>query len=150
MLADGGFQADTDLLKAHITSSPDKLKQRGAATGTGDGLAMAEAVGAALTPLTGFYGHLLCRDAMHSDKVWPYPELDGIAVSAIVVDAGGRRILDEGMGGVWLANQIAALPDPLCASIVFDSAIWDGPGRSARIPANPAHLLIVRKTMTFG
>jgi fumarate reductase flavoprotein subunit len=99
---------------------------------------MAQEAGAALTALDRFYGHLLCRDAMHSDKVWPYPELDGIATASILVDTHGRRFADEGMGGVWLANTTARQPDPLCATIVFDAKIWEGPGRSARIPANPS------------
>jgi fumarate reductase flavoprotein subunit len=137
VLADGGFQSNTDLLREHITPAPAKLKQRGGVTGTGDGLRMAREAGAAITALDRFYGHLLCRDAMHSDAVWPYPELDGIATVSIVVNAQGARFLDEGRGGVWMANTIARQADPLCATIVFDSKIWEGPGRSARIPANP-------------
>ena len=137
VLADGGFQSNTDMLRRHITPEPAKLKQRGGVTGTGDGLRMAQAAGAAITALDRFYGHLLCRDAMHSDAVWPYPELDGIATASIVVNNGGTRFLDEGRGGVWIANTIAKQTDPLSASIVFDSKIWEGPGRSARIPANP-------------
>jgi fumarate reductase flavoprotein subunit len=138
VLADGGFQSNLDMLRQYITPEPGKLKQRGGATGTGDGLRMAQEAGAALTALDRFYGHLLCRDAMHSDKVWPYPELDGIATASILVDTAGRRFADEGMGGVWLANTIARQADPLCATIVFDAKIWEGPGRSARIPANPS------------
>jgi fumarate reductase flavoprotein subunit len=138
ILCDGGFQSNDELLAQHICPAPSKVKQRGGRTGTGDGLAMAQAAGAAITPLKGFYGHLLCRDAMHSDKVWPYPELDGIATASMVVDAAGRRFVDEGVSGVWLANAVAALADPLSATIVFDAAIWEGPGRSARIPANPS------------
>jgi fumarate reductase flavoprotein subunit len=137
VLADGGFQSNAEMLRRHITPDPAKLKQRGGVTGSGDGLRMAQEAGAAITALDRFYGHLLCRDAMHSDKVWPYPELDGIATASIVVDGEGLRFLDEGRGGVWIANTIAKQPDPLCASIVFDSKIWEGPGRSARIPANP-------------
>ena len=138
LIADGGFQANTAMLAEHITATPPALKQRGAATGMGDGLAMARAAGAATTDLRRFYGHLLCRDAMHNDKVWPYPELDGIAVSGMLVGGNGRRLVDEGLGGVNMANALACSPDPLGGVIVFDAAIWDGPGRSARIPANPA------------
>ncbi|MET0567517.1 MAG: FAD-dependent oxidoreductase [Hyphomicrobiaceae bacterium] len=138
VLADGGFQSNLDMVRQHISPEPGKLKQRGGATGTGDGMRMAQDAGAALTTLDRFYGHLLCRDAMHSDKVWPYPELDGVATASILVDTHGRRFADEGMGGVWLANTIARQPDPLCATIVFDAKIWEGPGRSARIPANPS------------
>lgn len=137
VLADGGFQSNMETLRQHITPAPAKLKQRGGVTGTGDGLRMARDAGAAITALDRFYGHLLCRDAMYSDAVWPYPELDGIATASILVNDQGDRFLDEGRGGVWIANTIAKQADPLCATIIFDSKIWEGPGRSARIPANP-------------
>jgi fumarate reductase flavoprotein subunit len=137
VLADGGFQSNLELLRQHITPEPGKLKQRGGATSLGDGLRMAQEAGAAVTALDRFYGHLLCRDAMHSDAVWPYPELDGIATASILVNGDGARFLDEGRGGVWIANTLARQSNPLGATIVFDSKIWEGPGRSARIPANP-------------
>lgn len=137
LLADGGFQGDFALLREHVMPEPEKVKQRGAANGTGDGLRMACEAGAAVTPLDRFYGHLLCRDAMESDRVSPYPELDAVAAAGIVVDSSGARFLDEGIGGIAMANAIARSPEPLGASIVFDTAIWEGPGRSARIPANP-------------
>lgn len=137
VIADGGFQADLGRLRRHITPHPERIKQRGAATGTGDGIAMAEAVGAATAGLEHFYGHLLSRDALTNDRVWPYPELDAIATAGLVVDASGRRFADEGVGGVALTNLLARADDPLGATIIFDAAIWDGPGRSARIPANP-------------
>jgi fumarate reductase flavoprotein subunit len=113
------------------------VKQRGAATGAGDGLRMAREAGAAITALDCFYGHLLCRDSMVNDRVWPYPELDGIAAAGIVVNQAGARIVDEGMGGIHMANMIARSSAPLTATVVFDTKIWEGPGRSARIPANP-------------
>jgi fumarate reductase flavoprotein subunit len=63
--------------------------------------------------------------------------MDEIAASGIVIGPDGRRIVDEGEGGIAIANRLARLGDPGSASIIFDSAIWEGPGRSARIPANP-------------
>ncbi|MEZ5849046.1 MAG: FAD-dependent oxidoreductase [Hyphomicrobiaceae bacterium] len=138
VLADGGFQANLERLGCHIAPAPAAVKQRGGASGLGDGLAMALEAGAAISELDRFYGHLLCRDAMTNDRVWPYPELDALALAGVVVDASGRRITDEGVGGVALANAIAAMDDPLCATVVFDARIWDGPGASARIAANPA------------
>lgn len=137
VIADGGFQANLDRLRRHITPHPERLKQRGAANGTGDGIAMAEAVGAATAGLDHFYGHLLSRDALTNDRVWPYPELDALACTGILVNAQGKRFADEGVGGVALTNQLARADDPLGATIIFDAAIWDGAGRSARIPANP-------------
>jgi len=138
LIADGGFQSNLDMLRAHITPRADKIKQRGAATGMGDGLRMAQEIGAATTELDRFYGHLLSRDAFFgNDKVWPYPELDGIAVAAVLVDAAGQRFTDEGMGGIAMANALARAADPLGAHIICDAGVWDGPGKSARIPANP-------------
>lgn len=137
VLADGGFQSNLTMLGEHIAKNPEGVKQRGGASGMGDGLNMAREIGAGITALNRFYGHLLCRDAMTSDKVWPYPELDAIATAGILVDAKGQRFVDEGLGGVALANAIARLPDPLSVTAIFDAAIWDGPGKSARIPANP-------------
>ena len=137
VLADGGFQADFDMLRQHIMQVPDQVKQRGPSTGGGDGLRMAREAGAAVTPLDTFYGHLLCRDSMVRDGVWPYPELDGIASAGIVVNETGNRFLDEGMGGIHMANMLARSAAPLSATLVFDSRIWETAGRSARIPVNP-------------
>ncbi len=137
VLADGGFQAAPELFRAHIGPVAEGVKQRGAANGTGDALRMAQAVGADTTALRGFYGHVLSRQALHDDKVWPYPELDHLAASGIVVNDRGERVLDEGGRGVYIANAIAALEDPLSTSLIFDSTIWEHAGREARIPPNP-------------
>jgi fumarate reductase flavoprotein subunit len=137
VLADGGFQGNLDLVRQTISPAPEKLKQRGAATGVGDGLRMAKGMGASVADLSFFYGHVLSRDAFTNDKTWPYPQLDELGIAGIMVDGSGRRFADEGRGGVALANIIAKLPDPMATWAIFDQAIWDGPGRSARIPANP-------------
>jgi fumarate reductase flavoprotein subunit len=137
VLADGGYQGNLQLLGQHITPAPAKVMQRGAATGIGDGLRMAQALGAALTRLDTFYGHMLSRDSFTNDKVWPYPQLDELGTAGIVIDGRGERFTDEGMGGVYVANMIARLADPLSTWAVFDEAVWNGPGKGARIPANP-------------
>jgi len=137
VLADGGFQANPDLCRTHIGPAPERMLQRGAGNARGDGLRMAIEAGAATSGLGAFYGHLLTRDALTDTRVWPYPELDGVAAAGIVVGADGRRFFDEGLGGIAIANALARLPDPASTTLVGDAAIWDGPGRSARIPANP-------------
>ncbi|MFT4066529.1 FAD-binding protein [Paraburkholderia sp.] len=137
IICDGGFQGNLEMLREHVSPAPERLKQRGASTGTGDGLRMAMAVGAATSRLDSFYGHLLSRDAMTNDNLWPYPELDALAVSGILVNAEGTRFADEGRGGIYLANSVARLSDPLSATIVIDATIWATAGRAARIPANP-------------
>lgn len=136
LLGDGGFQANDAMTGQHISPAPHALKQRNVRTGVGDGLRMARAVGAAVSKLEAFYGHVLSRDAMHNDRVWPYPQLDELAAAGLVVNGKGHRITDEGMGGVYITNAIAREADPLGISVVFDDAIWQGPGRAAGIPPN--------------
>lgn len=137
ILADGGFQSNRSLFEQHIGADFDAVFQRGARTGVGAGLQMAVAAGAALAGTDRFYGHVLCADARQNDNVWPYPEIDAIATAGIVVNQEGRRVVDEGVNGVFLANALATLPGRHSFHAVFDSAIWDGPGTTARIPANP-------------
>ena len=137
ILADGGFQASQELLRKHITPAPERVKQRCAPSETGDGLRMALEAGADAIGLEAFYGHLLSRDAMVSDRIWPYPQIDEVAAAGIVVNGEGRRIADEGRGGVFLSNAVARQPDPLAMTAVFDEPIWQGPGRAATIPVNP-------------
>jgi fumarate reductase flavoprotein subunit len=146
VIADGGFQGDAQLVGKFITRHPDRLKQRGAGTGRGDGLRMAQALGAALIGTDRFYGHALSRDALHNDQLWPYPYLDSLVTAGIVVNRAGERFADEGTGGVFVANMIAQLPDPLAAWVVFDHATWEGPGKHGLIPANP-HLPKVGGTL---
>ncbi len=137
VIADGGFPGDPELFRRHIGPSPEQVLQRHAGTAVGDGLRMAKAAGAALTRLDRFYGHLLSRGAMHDDGLWPYPQIDAVATAAIVVDNNGRRLFDEGLGGISITNDLARLDDPLCATVVCDAAIWDKAGRAAQIPPNP-------------
>ncbi|HKA41812.1 MAG TPA: FAD-dependent oxidoreductase [Burkholderiales bacterium] len=140
VLCDGGFQANLALLREYVMPKPEKLKQRNAGTGNGDALQMAREVGAQLVGMDRFYGHLLARDAMHNDALWPYPMVDFVCTAGILVDAAGRRFVDEGLGGVYMTNQLARLADPLSAVLVYDEAIWNGPGHGHVLPANP-HLI---------
>ena len=137
LIADGGFQSNPRLFEQHIGPNFDAVFQRGARTGMGDGLLMAKAAGAKLTATNRFYGHVLCADAARNDQIWPYPELDAIATAGVVVDGQGQRVVDEGRGGVFLANALAGLPKDTATYAIFDASIWEGPGKSARIPANP-------------
>jgi len=134
VIADGGFQANMELMRRFISPRPESLLQRGAATGRGDGLTMAQAAGARLIGMDRFYGHLLGREALENERLWPYPILDAIAVVSLVVNGAGSRFVDEGMGGVYLANEVARLDDPLSAIVVFDEAVWTGVAADNRYP----------------
>lgn len=137
LLADGGFQANEDLLKRYISPAPGRLVQRNAKTGRGDGLRMALSVGAGVVGMDRFYGHCQARDAIDNPLLWPYPVLDAPITAGIAVDARGRRFADEGYGGVYVANMIARLDDPLSAVAIFDDATWQGTATVVTRPPNP-------------
>jgi fumarate reductase flavoprotein subunit len=137
LLADGGFQANPDLVRRFISSRPEGLTQRNAGSGAGDALIMAEEAGARLTDATAFYGHMLSRDSLTNPGLWPYPTMDTLIGGGIMVDRAGRRFLDEGLGGIAHSNALARSADPLAATLVFDQAIWDTTGRAELVPPNP-------------
>ena len=66
---------------------------------------------------------------MENDGLWPYPQIDAVATAAVVVDRDGRRILDEGLGGISITNDLARLDDPLCGTVICDAPIWRPPAR---------------------
>lgn len=134
VIADGGFQGDAELVRRHISPMPEALFTRGAGTGRGDGLRMAEAAGAALVGMDRFYGHLLGREVFHNAKLWPYPTVDAIAAVSVLVGGDGRRFADEGIGGVYMANELARRADPLDSVVVFDEAVWTGVAADNRYP----------------
>lgn len=138
VIADGGFQADEDLVGDHITAAPQKIRQRNTQTGRGDGIRMATEIGAATVGLDKFYGHVLSRDAMNSEKLWPYPQVDVICAKGVVVTPDGRRFADEGLGGIYMANAIAGLADPLSATAVFDASVWEDAKEADIVPPNPS------------
>ena len=137
LIADGGFQADAELVARHISPKADALFQRGAGTGMGDGIRMAEALGARLYGMDRFYGHLLGREVFGNEKLWPYPILDHLASAGVLVDAAGGRFCDEGIGGVYMANETAKLDDPRGITVVFDEATWATTGADNRFPPTP-------------
>ena len=137
LLADGGFQGDPELMRGPVTPAPEKVFQRNARTGTGDGLRMAREFGAQISDMRGFYGHILSRDAFTNDKLWPYPWLDFVASAGILAGRDGRRFCDEGLGAIYMANEIALLVDPLSATVIADQTIWNGPGAEKMLAPNP-------------
>jgi fumarate reductase flavoprotein subunit len=138
VIADGGFQANEELVGRHITARAGDLQRRNAGTGRGDGLRMATEIGAATLGLETFYGHVLSRDAMENDQLWPYPQVDLICAQSLVVDRAGRRFADEGQGGIYMANAIARLDEPLSATAIFDASVWHDALTTDNVPPNPS------------
>ncbi len=134
LIADGGFQDNPELVRRHFSPRPERLFKRGAGGGRGDGIAMAAAAGAATVGMDRFYGHLLGLDAFGNDRLWPYPTLDSLAAVSLLVDGAGRRFCDEGLGGVFMANELARLADPEGAAVVFDDRHWREDAADNRYP----------------
>lgn len=137
VIADGGFQTNPEYTRGPISPAPEKVFQRNARTGMGDGMRMATETGAALSDLRGFYGHVLSGKAFETDRLWPYPWLDFVLAAGIVVTRNGKRFYDEGMGGVYMANAIAALEDPLSSLVIADEKIWRERGTFNILAPNP-------------
>ena len=101
---------------------------------------MGEAAGARLVDMNRFYGHLLSRDAFTNEKLWPYPTMDSLTGGGILVGANGKRVFDEGLGGVTLANRLAGMDDPLSTWAVFDEEIWSTTGKDEVVASNPQYV----------
>lgn len=138
VIADGGYQANAEMVKQLLAPRPDRILLRAAPGGQGDGIRLAQAAGADIGGFGKFYGHVHHRDAMTNNRLWPYPHFDAMAEFSMIVGPDGRRFMDEGWGGVCQANAIAQLEDPLSATIIFDHAMWEGePGKARPTGVNP-------------
>jgi enoyl-CoA hydratase/carnithine racemase/succinate dehydrogenase/fumarate reductase flavoprotein subunit len=134
ILCDGGFQANPDLVGRHITSA---YKLRGATTDVGDALLMGREAGAKAVNLEWFYGHVLSRDSLRNDALWPALGLHALLGSSICVDGSGSRFADEGRGDEILADRIAKCATPGSCWLVFDDLAWRTAGAAGPFPLNP-------------
>jgi fumarate reductase flavoprotein subunit len=118
VLCDGGFQASRELVTRYIGPQASDIVLRAAVTGTGDALRMGLAAGAATAGLGRFYGHILSRDALHREDLWPYPVLDGVCEQGLIIDRWGRPLAAGFADGIQLANILARTEDPRGWSVV--------------------------------
>jgi len=136
VLADGSFHGNRRLVQEHITSDPEQLLKRGPTTGLGDGIEMAQAMGAHLLGMEYFYGHLLSLDALHNQSLVLFPFIDFLASAGMLVSPRGLRFADEGLGGRYLTNRLAHTETGV-AFAIFDHTIWECEGRSFHSAPNP-------------
>ena len=136
VLADGGFEANKDMLKRFVTTHPEHLQMRAPHSGDGDGIRMAEGAGAKLVGMEAFYGHLLSADSLHREGLSPFPFLEFLAATGMMVDANGDRFVDETTGGHFTSNALARHGDGL-AHVIFDDAMWNTIGKHFFCPPNP-------------
>lgn len=151
LFADGGFQANTEMLSKYVGPNAGLCLLRAATTGTGDGLRMLMDNGAGAVGLGRVYGHLVSLDALHTDELWPFPHLDALCMAGLVIDRQGRRF-EAGTGSpVGLVTRLARTDDPRGFAVVFDHALWTGPAGKAslglpapnpEIPRRGGHLAV--------
>lgn len=136
VLADGGFEANKDMLKRFITPHPEHLHMRTPDSGNGDGMRIAEAAGGMLIGMEGFYGHLLSADSLTREGLSPFPFLEFLAATGMMVDAKGQRFVEEATGGHFTSNALARHDNAL-AHVIFDDAMWNTIGKHFFCPPNP-------------
>lgn len=140
VMADGGFQANRELMARYVTT--DYLVD-GSALDTGDCLQMAMAIGAATTSMDVFYGHCRVRDALVNPRLSPHPAPAAAIEAGLVVDGRGCRLTDEGAGTTLVAVEIAHSATPGDCWLIIDDEIWNGVAAAgakenvAELPLNP-------------
>jgi fumarate reductase flavoprotein subunit len=129
VFADGGFQANPELLARYIGPNAGLCLLRAMRTGSGDALRMLTDAGAAIVGLGRVYGHILSHDALHSDDLWPFPPLDELCLRGLVVDRNGTRYSSDGDNVEGLVTRLARSDDPRGFTAVFDDALWESAGQ---------------------
>jgi len=129
LFADGGFQANQEMLSRYVGPNAGLCLLRASTTGTGDGLRMLLENGAEAVGLGRVYGHLVSINALESDELWPFPHLDELCMVGVVVTRHGDRVPVD-TSAVGLVTRMARSEDPRGFAVVFDEEIWNGePGR---------------------
>ncbi len=139
VMADGGFQANRELMAEHITA---EYLIDGSPLDTGDCLQMALEVDAKLVNMPWFYGHCRHRDALTNARLTPHPAPGQVILAGLVVDEHGRRFVDEAFGTTRVAVAIAHSETPAGCWVLFDDSVWNGaatapPRAGSTVPVNP-------------
>jgi fumarate reductase flavoprotein subunit len=129
LVADGGFQANAEMLSRYVGPNAGLCALRAMESSTGDGLRMMLGVGAAAVGLGRVYGHMVSVDALSNDELWPYPTLDKLCLQGALVDRSGRLSAHAATTGVELVTLLARSEDPRGYTIVFDDELWETAGK---------------------
>ena len=124
LVADGGFQANSEMLSRYVGPNAGLCLLRATTTGTGDGLRMLLEAGAGAVGLGRVYGHLVSATALKSDELWPFPHLDEFCMKAALVTRQGDLFLVDANTSVGLVTRLARTEDPRGFAVVIDSDIW--------------------------
>ena len=129
VVADGGFQGNSEMLSAYVGPNAGLSVLRAWPSAVGDGLRMLLALGAGSVGLGRVYGHMVSRDALWNDMLWPYPAMDKLCLTGLLVDRSGQRFGGRSETGVELVTRLARAEDPRGYSVIFDDALWTSAGR---------------------
>ena len=127
VLATGGYAANPKMLEQWIGPNGDESLVRGAKWLTGDGLRMAEEMGAGLIQMGGL-------DSVHVAGVSPKNPASGqpsaVLAHVIGINKVGQRFIDESLGYVAFGKAIFDQPRTE-AALIFDQAMAEArPGKS--------------------
>ena len=125
LLATGGFGGDPALRAEHIGPLAENLPLRANTNSVGDGLRLAQAVGAAFgPPNAGFYGHLIPSKVAYNN---PYEFTDLTfyhSEHGVLLNLEGKRFCDETIGDHL--NTLYVLDQPEArALLVYDQHVHD-------------------------
>jgi fumarate reductase flavoprotein subunit len=129
VVADGGFQANAEMLSRYVGPNAAQCLLRAMPSATGAGLRMLMGVGAKAVGLGRVYGHMVSADALHNDTLWPYPSVDRLCLQGVLVDRRGDRFATRATDGVRLVTELARTEDPRGYCLIFDEALWRTAGK---------------------
>jgi fumarate reductase flavoprotein subunit len=129
IVADGGFQGNAEMLATYVGPNAPLSVLRGWPSSVGDGLRMLLEHGVATAGLGRVYGHVVSLDALHNDTLWPYPAMDKLCLSGVLIDRGGERLPGRASGAEDLVTRLARAEDPRGFAVVFDDELWRSAGR---------------------
>ncbi|MGZ5836378.1 MAG: FAD-dependent oxidoreductase [Xanthobacteraceae bacterium] len=139
VLATGGFAASRTMLERYLGEGSDHLKIRSGPGASGDGIALAQSLGAALGgDVTAFYGHTMADCALTQEDWQPLTPY--FARLAVLVNRDGRRFVDESPSLLEELNAQAGFRQPGGKYwLVFDERIRTGePGNNGSDKVLPA------------
>lgn len=147
IMADGGFQANPELVGQYVTRHA--YRPHGSIYDVGDCLRMGVEHGARTHGMEAIYANLGYRDSLTNEALLLLTTPGELIDESVVVNSAGDRVGDEASGteewsiiDIRLATDVAKTDQPDCW-IVFDDEVWRTTGTRDRyavvnkVPGNP-------------
>ena len=121
ILCTGGYAANKEFLETHVGENGDEIMCRAREGCTGDGIAMAQAVGGYTVNSCGMRSiHLSAVDPVYKEKGQPGNDIPYM----IAVNSEGRRFVDEALGSVRHGQAVFNQPVQK-DGLIFDSKVLE-------------------------